>query len=267
MIPGIVAGQQLEESAAAVVISAADPLGGLSEVATFAASLSRNLVGSYAGARYVEDTDGIQQISDQTGNGRHLLQSSAIARPNLATAGPNLRACAAFDGVNHRMAMTGISLSNIFGIDTFYVIMSAIIDVIDSNEAVMSSNECLWQDTGWDVGFFMKNTPSGHAMFDDGTEQTTSHSSIPVGTPVVVEVKRDGTTLSSRVNGSAWETAAASLAVSNPTSTVFRIMQNDHFPIFHLLEGDVFEIITYNELLTAAEENALVANMKTHIGA
>lgn len=242
---------------------------GLSEEATFAFSMSRQLSDSYGGAFYVDAGGGeISTINDQSGNGFNLSQATAGSRPDLGTAGPNSRACASFDGLSHQMPMTGVSLSSIFDATSFYVIMSVIVDAIDSNDATMSLNEALWRANDNNVGFYLKNAPTGHAMFDDsGVERTTTHSSFPLGTPVVVEMKRDGATLSSRINGGAWEVHGSVLSANNPTASTFLIFANATFPATEFLEGDFFECVGFNQVLSTAEEDILKTNLMSWIGA
>src|SRR5687767_3281347 len=73
------------------------PLDGLSPSGAW--SLSRDLLTAYIGGTRYIDASGVHTLNDQSGNTRNLtVASEGSAKPALATAGPNSRECADFDG-------------------------------------------------------------------------------------------------------------------------------------------------------------------------
>lgn len=268
MIPGIVA-SQAQQQAQDDAPSSGD-LDDLSQSPTFAFSMSRALLDAYVSALYSESGGLISQINDQSGNNRNLTQATSSSRPTLTTEGPNSREAAQFTGFDDQMPMTGVSLSSIFNSTSAYVVISGIIDAIDTNEATLKHNETIWADSNFDIGIFCKDAPLAIAAFDNGgdTYATAEHDPIPVGSPIVIEWRRDGTELASRVNGGIWVISATALTTNMPTSGSFGITRATPFPsTTNFLDFTLFECVGFADLLTSTEEDALVAQMMDHIGA
>lgn len=208
---------------------------------------------------------------DQTSGAHNWSQGTAANRPAVATAGPNGRTCADFDGSND--SLVNAAISNFVTASAGYMAVSFIADTIVTNNVNLWTNHGIATDgAGGIFGLYIRNTdatPGNPDTVDafnwDGASKAASSASIIAGTAYVVEWKRaSGTTTSVRVNGGSWIDAAA----GNLTSlTGLFTLGTGNGTSAGSLDGKIFELITFSTVPTSGQQDALAANMKTYIGA
>lgn len=226
-------------------------------------SWSRPLLTSFSGALSTEVSGNTSSLTDQTGNGRHLVQGTADNRPPRTTAGPNNRPCGDF-GLGH--TLIGPAISNFFSNSTGYIAVSFIADTITNNDPVATANHCLLGDSGEYIGLYLRDTGSPDTVYAYNFDTNTDVAGA-VGTDhlvtTVVEWKHQGGNISVRVNGGTW----ASVPSGNTGSMtgLLRLSFDPSFPEFQY-DGKIFELFTFNTILTTLQEDGLVANMLGWVG-
>ena len=182
---------------------------------TGAWSMYRDLLTSFIGGTRYTTATGVNSLNDQSGNARHLVQATAANQPTVATAGPNNRTCADFDGTNDYLA-TAAALSAFISGQTGYVVASFIADTVGTNSATTYLNDPVFADLAGFMGMYLKTDGTINAGTYTGVDLKVS-ATISTGTPYVVEWRHEGNVLYLRVNGGA-ETSVGAGSTSNLTN-------------------------------------------------
>jgi len=230
---------------------------------TFAFSASRDLLTSFVGGtRYIEDSGFLQQARDQSGSARHFHRNESASGewPTIGTRGVNSRACMVFDGGADRMLSSGTAASAYLNDGDYYAICSFYIDTILGAEQVLigfkgstaSSRRSLHINATTGAAAVRNNGGAGNQNINDGT--------VSAGSAHVLEGKLVGSTLSVRLDGGAWTTAAsgAVFALSGTSGTAnmggAQTADADNF------DGGIFEVATYKTLPSDAQQDAIAAD-------
>lgn len=239
---------------------AAGPLDGLSNV-TGAWSASRNLLSAFFGTLYTTAT-GVNLWTNQKLVNADLVQSVAGRQPAVTTAGPNSRTC--FDFVANSLVTpggAGGTLDAYINASDGYVVMSVIVDAIDSNNVTVYANDCIMGDNGGYMGLFLKNSP-GNLLFGynwDGNSDSNSLA-ITLGTPHVIEWIHEGGVLSVRIDGGTPATVASGNTQS--LAAIFCVGSASAVPAAtNSLDGKIFECVTFDAVPSSTVRDTLVADM------
>lgn len=179
-------------------------LDGYSNV-TAAWSMSRSLLQSFgSGTRYTTAT-GVTQLTDQTGNGRHLGNSLGVRQPTLVSVGPQVRLGVRFDGVNDYFGTVSVGISNLISASQGYIISCAIVRAVSTNDANPVNNGFVFSDNGGDgLGFRFRNSAGSYFWYVDnyrggGADATTPATAAYIDQVAVCEWRHEGGTLYGRM--------------------------------------------------------------------
>jgi len=183
----------------------------------------------------------------------------------VGTAGANSRVCATFDGVAEDFRIP-VTVTNLITASAGYVISSVIVDAVTTNNASVHLNDAIFSDSGQFIGYHLKSAPSGHAYNWDGTGDSTTNASFPIGTTVVVEWKHESGNIQSRLTASGVSGSWQSVASGNTTTLT-------GFPlIFHgaggfvFTQGKLFEMAWFNAVPTTLQQDAFALDFNTWTG-
>jgi len=243
------------------VIDPLTPLTDLVPIPTSAISASRRLFDSWEGGFYELTSGKVSQAHDQTGKTHHYYQTSTTSQPIIEAAGANSRAAFSFDGVDDFLNGSG-QITHLINADVGYIICSFVVDAITTNEAQMFDNDAVWTDGGGVIGAHLKNVAgayTAHGYNWDGNVDSTSHA-ISLGTTYVMEWKHDAGVLSSRINSGAWQTTASGNTTSLASGIILGAALTGVLNNFWT-DIRIIEFITFDALLTTAQEDDLAANL------
>ena len=237
------------------------PLDGISGTVSGAWSWSRQFLGSYGGAFSQEASGNTEILFDQFGS-NDFLQTATADRPLLATSGAQSRNAGRFDGITD--FMVNAAMSNFISVSTGYIIVSAIVNAIDTDSAQPRLNDSLWGDSSQRLSCPMRTstgTPNGlHAWHRiPGNVITSPGIDISTGVEVVVEWRKEGGTLYARLNGDN-EQSIASADIDILTG----LLRIGH-PFYVFTDCDIFEIVTFSAIPTLADRDTLAADMLSYI--
>lgn len=242
------------------------PLDALAATVMGAYSVGRPLFSSFNGARIVGSGTVSSWINQKAGGAPAFDQATTAYQPTLVNAGPkNVPALDFIDGApgTGNSMQSGFTSNHIVAASG-YIVVSFIADVIDANTTIYY-NECLLGDSGANLGIYLKAGDTINSYMSDGASKTSAVA-VTEGLPYVVEWRHEAGTLYLRVNGETETSVAAGNTAG--ISSVFRIGSWQIPPtIASSLDGKIFEIVTFATVPTLAERNALVANMKSYVGA
>lgn len=235
------------------------PLDGISGTVKTAFSWSRKLLTSYSGEFSREVSGDTDRLFDQKGT-KHLNQTTVNDRPLLTTAGGQSRACGSFDSSSE--FLQGSGMGSYISAGTGYIIISAIIDTIDSDAENANALQIFGQDTSGNGILFRTSTgtPNGVNSWNyDGSDDNTAGIDISTGAEVVIEWRHESGTLYCRLNGANEVSVSSGNTSFPPASAVMAASEGD------LLACKVFELVTFTTIPTLSDRNALEANMRSHI--
>jgi hypothetical protein len=221
-------------------------------------SMSRDLLIAASGLPRYTTATGINSIKDQTGGLRHLANTSN--QPVVATAGPNSRTCADFNGTT-QILQTAASVSSFWSNTTGYVVCSFLVDGITGSDTVdLFFNDLVWGDgiNGYS-GIYLtaSGTPAKMTAFGyDGNNDFASQDVVVTGTAYVAEWRHEGGNLYLRVNGGTEVSVAHGTAsdMSGPLGI------GDHANI------KFFEMATFATIPSSTNRDIIAADFKSHIG-
>lgn len=239
-------------------------LDGVSGV-TAAWSMSRDLLGSFAGSRYTDVSGAVSSLNDQSGNSRHLTDAGTAARrPAVSTAGPNSVTCADFDGSSDHLG--GAAASSFVTASAGYMLVSFIVDAVTANSGNPYENEPVIGDGGGFMGIYLRNTAgtpeTAQAYNWDGSADVATSATIDVATAYVVEWWHDSGNLYVCVNNG----TPVSVASGN-TSDLTGALDIGHAygGSGEFFDGKVFE--AYTASAVPASRSTIAADFMTQIGA
>jgi hypothetical protein len=237
---------------------------------TGAWSMGRDLVAAFIGsARYTTAT-GVSALKDQSGNARDLAIASTTLQPLVATAGPNSRTCADFDGVDDRLPSTA-ALSAFIANNAGYIIASFIPDAITINNGTFltSNHQIFGTNAANNMGLFLRNTDATvgnpdtiFALNNDGNNDVASTVAVIVGTPYVAEWKHESGNVSVRVNGGSWIDTA-----SGNTSSLTSVLSVGGRSSDAWADMKIFEMAAFSTVPTSGTRDAIASDMKSYVGA
>jgi hypothetical protein len=221
------------------------------------ASDSSTLFDATSGGSAVAADGGVARLEDKSGAGRHFTQSTSGARPLRKTAVRNSLDVLRFDGSDDWLDST-IGFSALFTstATTCFIVAKA--------------TNIAWDDTDWSVNQMVLSESLGAQAFfvvrSNSTVRSVGYSfaftqvsdSYTAGNWIVLSTWHDGSDLSVAVNGGA--TQSGSLFTRTFLGDM-RVGTNSSANKF--FDGDVGEIITYNQSLSAQDredvESALMS--------
>lgn len=249
-------------SGAAAAAGAAAP-GSLDSIAslTGAWSLSRDLRSAFAGGtRYNKTGSDITSLEDQSGNNRDLTDGgTSTRRPLEATAGPNSRLCADFDGTSD--LLQGAAISSFIGNASGALVISVIMDAYTLNNALPYQNDLIFADQSQFMGIYGRNTGGGTVVgfnWDGNADSPTGHV-VGTATTAVLSWRHHGGTVFLGLNGT--ETSAASGNTSTITGALDMGGRGTAFA-----NMKVFEAFATSDGSQTAAITAAITDMKTWIG-
>jgi hypothetical protein len=235
------------------------PLDGLSPSGAW--SVSRDLLTAYIGGSRYTDSSGISPLNDQSGNARNLTAGAGV-KPALATAGPNSRACADFDGTND--VLTGAALSTFISNTTGYMVVSFIADAISANDAAAYYNNHGVMGTLY-AGLYLRDTTGSPdtlvaANYDANPGDVANRADIVIGTACVAEWRHEGGNLYCRVNGG----TEASVASGDTQSLADAFNLGLGYTTYANIK--VFEAAIFATVPGSNDRDTIVADMMDWIG-
>lgn len=117
----------------------------------------------------------VSSWNDKSGNARHLTQSTAGARPVVASAAINDLDAVEFDATDD--CLRGAAISNFFTSTAGQVYSLHRHAALHYNDALSFLNQPVWSDTGQFAGVFVRSTPLINGYNWDGNEDKASVSS------------------------------------------------------------------------------------------
>ncbi len=232
-------------------------------------SMSRTLLSSYTGTYYDTSVGQISSINDQSGHSYDFTQTGGLNGPAVSTAGANSRACASFNGIDESLHTFGVTLAELITASDGYIIISAIVDALTTNSATIYLNDALFASNLAYMGFGLKHTSaspdvsSGHAYNYDGNYDIAD-TTFTIGDEMVVELRREGGNLYSRINKGSWvgPIASGNTQVMTDDLHLFRS------PLGAILtDGKFFEMVAFKVVPDEATRDSLATNFMNWIGA
>jgi hypothetical protein len=193
----------------------------------------------------------VARLEDKSGNNLHFTQSTSANRPVRKTSVKNGLDVLRFDGTDDYLD-SSVGFSSLFTSTKTTCFIVAKAATASTNSAFVYENEMLLSEDQDGHGFFVVKTDDtvgsfGYSVSNDPRWRLASDSYTP-GDWIVLSTWHDGTTLSVAVNGGTEQ----SISLSTRSFLGVARMGANHYassPAF--FDGDVGEIITYNETLTA----------------
>lgn len=228
---------------------------------TFAVSLSRNLLGTYAADKYTLTSGAISAIHNQVSPGDSVTDGgTSTKRPALSTAGPNSIACADFDGSSDMLV--GATITNYVTNTNKFIVWSGIFDSITVNTSVSAVGHLAVGDANTRIaiaGFDASGDKAFASNYDGSFDEVGQ--TVTEGAAVVVTLRGDGTNVYVSVNGAA-ETSVATGATTGATALQFG--KNDFSAYF---DGKMFECAMFSTVPSSGDRTAIVADFMSHVGA
>lgn len=242
------------------------PLDGLSNV-TAAFSTSRKLLSTYNGAFYTVSSGIILSLVKNQVSGANDMQANGGA-VTIVNSGPNSKAAVIFAGVAGSNCTTvGLqAVSNWLTVSNAYIVCAAQPTTFPSNSG--QSQDCqLCADVntnGLYFGMYLRNNNTYTAFNWDGNGDVAT-TAITTNTPYIFEWWHTGGSVFSRINGVGSGTSTAS---GNTQSMTNAACWGGNVATQPLVSGSaIFECVYFNATPNSTIRDALVANMKTWIGA
>lgn len=243
-------------------------LDGLSPTAAW--SFSRDLLTSFVGgSRYTLVSGNVDVLADQSGNSRNMSAPGSANRPSLTTAGPNSKTCGDWDGSND--VLQGAAVSNFIANSAGYMIASFNLDTITLDGGSNTyNNHTILADQGSFMGIYVRNsdtTPGNpdtvYAFNWDGNDDHPGIVGVIAGTTYVAEWKHEAGSLSVRLNGGSWTSAAS----GNTTNVTNNLSIGGKAGGVRPADGKIFEAATWSTVPSTLVQDAVAASFKSWIGA
>lgn len=228
------------------------PLDGLAGI-TGAWSMSRPLLTSWGAAALYTTGTGISAIKDQSGAGQDFAQATGSLQPVASIAGPQVRACATFDGSDDVLATAG-ALSAFISNTTGYLIVSFYITTLEAFTLIFG-------DAEENVALNTNTTSTLNIQNYDGTVDEAVVS-VAISTPYVAEWRHEAGNVYGRLNGGAWSAAVA----SGNTADMTKLLRLGKSDFSNTLTGSVFEAAIFSTIPPAADQDRIAANMLAWVG-
>jgi len=215
------------------------------------ASDSSTLFDATSGGSAVAADGSMARIEDKSGNSRHFTQSTAGARPLRKTGVQNSLDVLRLDGSDDFLGTIAFTtLFSRFQLTSFIVANAT---TISTDEANPGFNASVFSNTaGTSIMFGVKSSGSVFVTGFDLVEKFISDN-YSAGNWIVLTTFYDGTNLQLRVNGGSPQSVA--LSAYNSSTGNLRIGANANGSVF--FNGDVGEIITYNQAISTADREGL----------
>jgi hypothetical protein len=203
----------------------------------------------------------VARMEDKTGNNRHFRASTAGTRPIRKTAVQNGRDAIRFDGSNDRM-FSSADFDDAFSSTASTCFIVAKATAVTTNNAVIYENEVVLSETGglhsW---FVLKSDDTVASSGFDSDDRVASLTYIP-GSWVVLTSWHDGSNIFASINGG----TPASTALGTRTGTTFALNLGADYSQTYFFNGDVGEIIAYNQALSSGNRSAVQSDLMTKWG-
>lgn len=217
-------------------------------------SMSRDLLTSFVGGSRYTGTSSASSFNDQTGQGSRNIAASPT-NISVTTAGPNSRTCLHFDNVNQ--LMTGGVMSSLITATAGYLIASY------AEWSASGSNNLVFGDGNTNFGIYLNSSKVN--AYNQGAWAPGSGSGFAqgsLGTCHVVEWRHEGGNLYCRQDGGSWSAATGSGNTTLTGAINFGGKGGSGQAAINL-----FEAVSFSTIPATGVQDAVVANMKTWIGA
>jgi len=214
------------------------------------ASDSSTLFDATSGGSAVATDGSVARIEDKSGNNRHFTQTTAGARPLRKTGVQNSLDVLRLDGSDDFL-QSSFTFSNIFTLTQFTCFVVANATTISASNFVRTSAPPALADTFGFTGFFCVHNTNELLSFAQFSEVTDTYAG---SAWLVVAVTFNGSNLSMTVNGSSAGSAALFSIGASANSANYAIGRSLGATFFN---GDVGEIITYNQAISTADREGL----------
>lgn len=231
---------------------------------TGAWSSDRKLFADYDGPFTTGPDSAITNLHDQV-SGVDFQQPFSGGEPTKEFAGPNNRACINFDGVNSLLWQG--PAEDVYGVGSKYIAISFMPNAITRNQAEPYANHVILIDEGEYHGLLMRNTGDEYDSLIvynwDGEEDHVSIPGLEVGKPFVAEFRHEGGNLYGRLNMDTW----VSIPSGDTEDLQWTLQLGKGTGNSNRGSLKVFEIVMRNTPGTAAEQDAIAADLMAYVGA
>jgi hypothetical protein len=216
------------------------------------ASDSSTLFDATSGGSAVAADGSVARIEDKSGNSRHFTQGTAGARPLRKTGVQNSLDVLRLDGSDDFLG--SIAFTTLFSRFQLTCFIVAKATTIATDEASPGFNASVFSTTaGGVIMFGVKSSGSVFVTGYDIIEKYISQS-YTAGNWILLTTFYDGTNLQLRVNGGSTQSVALSAYKQSNVGNL-RIGANYNSSV--VFNGDVGEIITYNQAISTADREGL----------
>jgi hypothetical protein len=225
------------------------------------ASDSNTLFDAASGGSLVSADGTVARLEDKSGNSRHFTQSGlSTTRPVRKTAVRNSLDVLRFDGSNDWMT-SSVSFTSIFTstAGTCFVVAKA--ETISLNASSPYDNEMVLSENLGGQGFFAVRSTGSVSSFGYDSDYREASDTYAAGDWIVLTTWHDGTTLRVAVNDGTAQSASLATRVFLGS---MRIGVN--YDTFRFFDGDVGEIITYNQTLSQNDREFVQSDLMTKWG-
>ena len=213
-----------------------------------------------AGALTVADGV-VARFEDKSGNGRHFAQSTAGKEPLRKTNVINGLDCLRFDGSNDFMSNLE-QTADLIDADASAVFLVAKAESATSNDASIFNNQMILSDLGGSHGYFaLKSNDTAAAYGYDSDVRTASLAYVP-GNWTFMSAWHDGSDLYASLDGG----TPVSVALSTRTFLNFTALLGCNFTTATVFHGDIAELITYNQALSASDRGSVESYLADKYG-
>ena len=257
-----------KDDAPTTAVAGAAPLDGLANL-TGAWSVGRYLLSDYSGGPFYRSSPGFpiwswmeQSTLGTPYSGTHRNFQSGGA-PTITTAGPNSRAAIDLDG-SAGYFVNGAAISNFIGSTAAYMVISCLIDAVDTDDATAANNDALFCDDGLYVGLFLRNTAGTYTVRGtrfSGSYNDTAGPLFTISTPVVISLRIEGGNTIARVNNGTEVSVAGTNIDSLASILRFGMVGSSRW-----VNGKIFEAATFNTPPDASTRDAIEQDMMDWIG-
>lgn len=203
----------------------------------------------------------VARMEDKTGNNRHFKASTVGTRPIRKTAVQNGRDAIRFDGSNDRM-FSSVEFGDAFASTASTCFIVAKATAVTTNNALIYENEVVLSENGglhsW---FVVKSDDTVATSGFDSDDRVASLTYVP-GSWIVLTSWHDGSNLFASINGG----TSVSAALGTRTSTTFSLNLGADYSQAYFFNGDVGEILAYNQALSSENRSAVESALMTKWG-
>ena len=195
-----------------------------------------------AGTTLAANNETVQQWNDQSGNGNHVSQSTAVNRPTYKTSGINSKASIDFDGIGDFMDSTTPVVS---APNTVFAVFNQTTNTINGG--------VVWDsDSGDRHNFFWRNSSGFYEAAAVNAEVTTIST---LTADYIAAVVYNGASSSIHMNGADVGDGSVDLGSNSLNGITVGALRSNITGWY--MDGQIAELVVYNSVLSTADRQAV----------